>query len=203
MPSIDIGLERVGTAAQLPVESTTMLRRNRLNLPEYLPYLVNRLGAALVLRFTEEALAEHDLSIAMWRVLVALADSGPQRQIDLSGLTSVDVSTMSRLVTRLVKMRLVTRSRSANSNREVTIGLTAGAEKLIERLVPIALGLERDATAGLSAAELQKTKQCLRRMYRNLVEHDRQGVLAGKMNGEPLLLRPRRPRRANESRTSR
>jgi DNA-binding MarR family transcriptional regulator len=180
-----------------------MPRPNRLNLPEYLPYLVNRLGAALVLRFTEEALSQHHLSIAMWRVLVALADSGPQRQIDLSGLTSVDVSTMSRLVTRLVRMRLVTRSRAANSNREVTIGLTAAAEKLLERLVPIARRLERDATAGLSAAEVQATKQCLRRMYRNLVAHDRHGVFTGKMNGERLLVRQRRPRRATESRTSR
>jgi DNA-binding MarR family transcriptional regulator len=172
----------------------------KLNLPEYLPYLVNRLGAALVLRFTEEALAQHDLSIVMWRVLVALADRGPQRQIDLSGLTSVDVSTLSRLVTRLVKMRLVTRARSSNSNREVTVDLTPNAGKLIDRLIPIARRLERDATAGLSAAELQTTKQSLHRMYRNLAGH---GGLSGRLNGEPVLRRRRRTGRAPESRASR
>jgi DNA-binding MarR family transcriptional regulator len=171
----------------------------KLNLPDYLPYLVNRVGAALVLRFTEEALAQHHLTIAMWRVLVALADSGPQRQIDLSGLTSIDASTLSRLVTRLVRARLVTRSRSTNSNREVTVGLTPAAQKLVARLIPIARQLERDATAGLSAADLQTTKHSLRRMYRNLVGHS--GV--SRLNGAPVLRRPRRPSRAGESRISR
>ena len=168
----------------------------KLNLPEYLPYLVNRVGAALVLRFTEEALAQHNLTIAMWRVLVALADRGPQRQIDLSGLTSVDVSTLSRLVTRLMRARLVTRSRSTNSNREVTVGLTPAGAKLVVQLIPIARQLERDATAGLSAAELQTTKESLRRMYRNLVGH-------AQINGAPLLRRSRRRVRAPEDRAAR
>jgi DNA-binding MarR family transcriptional regulator len=180
-----------------------MTRQNKLDLPEYLPYLVNRVGAALVLRFTEEALAKHGLSIAMWRVLVALADRGPQRQIDLSGLTSVDVSTLSRLVSRLVKMRLATRSRSTNSNREVTVGLTREAEKLIGQLIPIARRLERAATAGLSATELQATKQCLRKIYRNLAAHGSDGTAVTRINGEPVLRRQRRPGRAQESRTSR
>src|SRR5262245_2999954 len=166
----------------------------KLNLPDYLPYLVNRVGAALVLRFTEEALARHDLTIAMWRVLVALADRGPQRQIDLSGLTSVDVSTLSRLVTRLVRARLVTRSRSTNSNREVTFGLTPAAGKLIAQLIPIARQLERDATAGLSVAELRTTKETLRRMYGNLAGR-------GRLNGTPVLRR--RSARATESRAAR
>jgi DNA-binding MarR family transcriptional regulator len=143
-------------------------RRTKLHLPEYLPYLVNRVGAALVARFSAEALARHDLSIAMWRTLVALSDSGPQRQIDLSDLTSVDVSTLSRLITRLVQSGLVTRTRSDNSNREVTIALTPKAEKLIDQLIPIARDLEKTALGGLSAAELRTTKAAMRRMYDNL-----------------------------------
>jgi len=143
-------------------------RRTKLHLPEYLPYLVNRVGAALVARFSAEALARHDLSIAMWRTLVALSDSGPQRQIDLSDLTSVDVSTLSRLITRLVQSGLVTRARSDNSNREVTIALTPKAEKLIDQLIPIARDLEKTALGGLSAAELRMTKAAMRRMYENL-----------------------------------
>ncbi len=143
-------------------------RRTKLHLPEYLPYLVNRVGAALVARFSVEALERHDLSIAMWRALVALSDSGPLRQIDLSDLTSVDVSTLSRLITRLVQSGLVTRVRSDNSNREVTIGLTPKGEKLVDQLVPIARDLEKTALAGLSAAELRTAKAALRRMYENL-----------------------------------
>src|ERR1044072_3579578 len=50
------------------VENLTMagrkdVARNKLNLPDYLPYLVNRVGAALVARFTADALEQHDLTI--------------------------------------------------------------------------------------------------------------------------------------------
>lgn len=144
------------------------MARSKLHLSGYLPYLVNRLGSAMVERFSEQALARHDLSIAMWRVLVVLADMGPQRQIDLSALTSVDVSTLSRLVTRLTRRGLVTRARSAESNREVTVALTAKAKALIGELVPVARKLEETATAGLQPGAVSAAKAALRRMYKNL-----------------------------------
>ena len=37
----------------------------------------------------------------MWRVMAALASKGGLRQIDLADLTSIEVSTLSRIVTRL------------------------------------------------------------------------------------------------------
>ena len=46
-------------------------------------------------------------SIDMWRVLAALSNNGEQRQVDLVGMTSIDASTMSRLVSRLVRNGLV------------------------------------------------------------------------------------------------
>ena len=102
-----------------------MSRRSHLNLSEYLPYLINRVGFALVERFSEDALADRGLTIAMWRVLAALSNNGALRQIDLSNLTSIEVSTLSRLVTRLVRMGLVTRTRNSTNSREVAVELTA------------------------------------------------------------------------------
>jgi MarR family transcriptional regulator, organic hydroperoxide resistance regulator len=140
----------------------------KLDLNEYLPYLVNRVGNIVAEQFGEEALAPHRLSIAMWRVMAALASTGGQRQIDLAGLTSIDASTLSRLVTRLVRSGLVTRARSASSNREVDVKLTAKGNALVARLIPIARGFEADAIVGLSQQELAVLKRCLRRMYRNM-----------------------------------
>src|SRR4029077_18119349 len=80
----------------------------QLDLANYLPYLVNRLGAALVARMTARALAAHELNIDMWLVLAVLSYRGAPRQIDLVGMTSIDASTMSRLVTRLVRRGIVT-----------------------------------------------------------------------------------------------
>jgi DNA-binding MarR family transcriptional regulator len=144
-------------------------RREKLNLPDYLPYLVNRLGSALVLRFSQEGLARHDLGIAEWRVLAALSDNGPQRQIDIAAMTSIEVSTLSRLITRLTRTGLVSRARSDRSNREVTVALTGQGEKLLDELIPVAHGLERAAVAGLPPAQLRAAKAALRAMYGNLM----------------------------------
>jgi DNA-binding MarR family transcriptional regulator len=130
--------------------------RRRLELENYLPYLINRVGAALVIRFAQDTLAKHGLSIAMWRVLAALSTSGEQRQIDLAEMTSIDASTLSRLVARLARGR-----------------------GLVERLIPIAERLEQTAIADLSPKDLSTLKLCLRRMYKNLARpRYRRGPLA-------------------------
>jgi len=145
-----------------------MLARNRLELDDYLPYLVNRVGTIIADQFGEEALAEHGLSIAMWRVLAALASDGAQRQIDLAELTSIDASTLSRIVTRLMRVGLVARTRSASSNREVVVKLSSKGSALVARLIPVARRYETDAIAGLSREELLVLKRCLRRVYDNM-----------------------------------
>jgi DNA-binding MarR family transcriptional regulator len=143
--------------------------RNHLDLGNYLPYLINRVGFALVESFTADALTSNGLSIAMWRVLAALSNNGEQRQVDLVTMTSIDASTMSRLVSRLVRMGLVTRSRSATSNREVVVELGPKGRALMARLIPIAKSLERTAAAGLPSKDLAVAKRALGRMYDNLV----------------------------------
>ena len=139
-----------------------------LDLGDYLPYLVNRVGSIIADQFGDEALAAHGLSIAMWRVIAALAGSGSHRQIDLADLTSTDASTLSRLVSRLVRMGLVLRTRAANSNREVAVKLSAKGAALVSRLIPIALAYEQVAIAGLSREETLVLKRCLRRVYGNM-----------------------------------
>jgi len=142
--------------------------RPQLDLGNYLPYLINRVGFALVASFTMDALKPNDLSIDMWRVLAALSNNGGQRQVDLSGMTSIDVSTMSRLISRLVRMGLVTRSRSDRSSREVVVALSPKGRALVQRLIPIAKRLEQIAATGLPAKDLAAAKRALRQMYDNL-----------------------------------
>ena len=145
-----------------------MKDRFKLDLGDYLPYLVNRVGAIIAERFGHEALAANRLSIAMWRVMAVLASKGAQRQIDLAALTSMEASTLSRLVTRLVRLRLVTRERSTRSDREVAVRLSAKGSALVARLIPIARDYEATATSGLSSDEIVVLKHCLRRMYGNM-----------------------------------
>jgi DNA-binding MarR family transcriptional regulator len=142
--------------------------RERLDLTSYLPYLVNRVGVAIVEGFSSERLKEEGLTIYMWRVLAVLANTGEQRQVDLADMTSIDAPTISRVVTRLVQMKLVTRTRSSTSNREVVVDLTAKGAATVRRLIPSALGWEAKATTGMSPKEIAAVKRTLARMYENL-----------------------------------
>jgi MarR family transcriptional regulator, organic hydroperoxide resistance regulator len=142
--------------------------RPNLDLDEYLPYLINRVGSALVVDFGRSTLARHRLSIAMWRVLAALSSDDGQRQIDLAVMTSIDVSTLSRVITRLARMGLVTRTRSATNSREVVVRLTGKSAAALARLIPRAIAAERRAIAGVPAKDLAVVRRSLRRMYENL-----------------------------------
>jgi MarR family transcriptional regulator, organic hydroperoxide resistance regulator len=150
-------------------------RPPKLDLGDYLPYLVNRTGTIIAEQFGVEALAPHHLSIAMWRVMAVLASKDSHRQIDLADLTSIEASTLSRLVTRLMRMGLATRARSASSNREVAVKLSAKGSALVARLIPVARDYESAASAGLSATELAVLKRCLRRAYDNMKTRSQAG----------------------------
>jgi MarR family transcriptional regulator, organic hydroperoxide resistance regulator len=140
----------------------------KLDLDNYLPYLVNRVGTIIAEQFGGEALAPYRLSIAMWRVMAVLASRGGQRQIDLAGLTSIDASTLSRLVTRLMGLGIVSRTRSPSSTREVVVKLTAKGKTQVARLIPLAREYEAAAIAGVRPEELAALKNGLRRMYANM-----------------------------------
>src|SRR5262249_50238353 len=118
--------------------------------------------------FGQNTLARHHLSIAMWRVLAVLANDDGQRQIDVAARTSIDVSTLSRVVTRLVKMGLVTRTRSATHSREVGVRLTRKGAAGAGGVTPQAIAFERTARAGVPAKDLGVVRRSLRRMYQNL-----------------------------------
>ena len=83
-------------------------------------------------------------------------------------MTSIEASTLSRLVTRLTRRGLVSRARSAKSNREVAVSLSPKGKALVARLIPIAKDYESTAIAGLTPEEMTILKRCLRLVYVNM-----------------------------------
>ena len=142
----------------------------KFDLAEYLPYLINRVGMAMIVRFSDDALAHRGVTISMWRVLTVLAHAGPQRQIDVADLSGIDASTLSRIITRLARMGFVTRERSTKSNREVTVRLTPKAQRLVQETLPVADELVRTAVSNMTAREVETLKRLLRRMYASLAD---------------------------------
>ena len=147
-----------------------LAQRPTLHLDGYFPYLVNRVGMALAASFTDGALGRDHLSIATWRVLAALSDNGGQRLVDLGAMTTIDVSTLSRMVTRLARSGLVTRARSRKSDREIVVRLTPKGRAVLARLIPIAQRFEEAAIADIPAEDLAVVRRALHQMHKNMAD---------------------------------
>jgi len=136
-------------------------------LDSYLPYLLNRAGARIAASFSAEV-RPLGASLQMWRVLAALREQDGRRMGDLSETTSIEVSTLTRLVDNMEKKGLVARRRDARDARAVMLHATPAGRRLTLRILPIAERYETVALAGFSAAETGVLKAALRRLYANM-----------------------------------
>ena len=136
------------------------------DLANYLPYLINRAGVRVAAKFTQDVKSEN-VSVQEWRVLAALSAYGPQRMSALADLTSIDRTTLSRLVTRMEEGGLVLRSRAEDDGREVHISLSTKGSATAGHIIPLAQRYEEIALEGLSAEEAAASKDMLKRVYAN------------------------------------
>lgn len=136
-------------------------------LDDYLPYLLNRAGARIASAFAEEV-RPLGATLQMWRVLAALRERDGQRMSDLADTTSIDVSTLTRLVDGMEKKGLVARRRPARDARVVTLHVTAAGRRLTSRILPTADRYERVALAGFDQREAATLKAALRQLYANM-----------------------------------
>ena len=117
---------------------------------------------SLVIQLVSRDLAQHALTVPMWRVLAVPNQHGEQRLIDLADMTSVDVSTLSRIVSGMHKRKLVERRVGEASHREVVISMLPAGKKLLDWATPIAADWESDITADVPDADLGVTKRTSR-----------------------------------------
>ena len=136
-------------------------------LVSYLPYLLNRAGARIATAFGEEV-RPLGASLQIWRVLAALRERDGRRMGDLSETTSIEVSTLTRLVDNMEKGGLVERRRDAGDARAVALYVTAAGRRLTRRILPIAERYETVALKGFSAREAATLKKALQRLYDNM-----------------------------------
>jgi DNA-binding MarR family transcriptional regulator len=87
---------------------------------------------------------------------------------DLSETTSIEVSTLTRLVDGMESRGLVARRRDPADARVVALFATAAGKRLTRRLLPIAERYERVALKGFAPDEIESLKATLRRLYANM-----------------------------------
>jgi len=136
-------------------------------LDSYLPYLLNRAGARIAASFSDKV-RPLGATLQMWRVLAALREQDGRRMGDLSATTSIEVSTLTRLVDNMEKKGLVARRRDPQDARAIVLHATPAGRRLTQRIVPIAERYETVALAGFNAAETEILKAALRRLYVNM-----------------------------------
>jgi len=141
-------------------------------LASYLPYLLNRAGARIAAAFGEE-MRPLGASLQIWRVLAALRESDGRRMGDLSKTTSIEVSTLTRLVDSMQKNGLVVRRRDAADARAVVLHVTPAGRHLTQRILPVAERYESVALEGFTARGSEVLKKALRRLYDNIEELER------------------------------
>jgi DNA-binding MarR family transcriptional regulator len=131
------------------------------------PYIVRRLGLRIGELF-DRAVSGFGVDVSMYRVMAALAEEDRQQLGRLSDVTTIEMSTLSRLVGAMVAKGLLTRRRPRGNGRIVEISLSAKGRRLALQLMPIAAHFEAVAIGGLGAAEIGRLKAQLEAAYRNL-----------------------------------
>ncbi len=139
------------------------------DLERYLPYHLNRTGVALATAFTKE-LKHFDLTLPMWRVLAVLWHHGELKVNDIADDTTIEQSTLSRLLVTMDDRGLVTRERSKLDARTVVVDLTPKGRKVTKALIPWAMKFEGTALKGFSDDEVDTLFRMLTRIFENSAE---------------------------------
>ncbi len=137
------------------------------SLENALPYLLNRAGVRIGDTFSKE-LEKFDITLPMWRVLASLLHEDGQRMTQLAEHTSIEISTLSRLVAGLEKKGFVKRKPAEDDRRSVSAQLTRTGRNLAVQIAPLADLYERIALASISSEDAMLLKRLLRQIYTNI-----------------------------------
>jgi DNA-binding MarR family transcriptional regulator len=158
------------------------------------PYLLNRVGVRMGELFSRR-IAPYDVTLPMYRVMAALWENGDQRLSDLATVTTIEISTLSRLIGDMKRRGLVSRSRLEDNGRTVAINLTAKGKLLLEELMPIAVHFEEVAVSNYSETEISHLRIVFREIYQSL------GSIEPEIEATKVAAKPKRKLPPNRTRS--
>ena len=106
----------------------------------------------------------------MWLVLGVLWQVRELKVTDLIADTTIEQSTLSRLLVAMEKRGLLARRRAGADGRAVLVSLTPAGRKLTKILIPLALRNERVALRGFSPEEVEQLYGMLNRVFENAAD---------------------------------
>lgn len=113
-----------------------------------------------------------DLDRPGFTVLAALATTGPTRISDLAETCAVDVSTMSRQVSRLACDGLIEQQPDPTDRRAVLVGLSDEGDEVARRLLRTRSALIAEVVADWSMEDQATFAELLNRFVKDLEQYD-------------------------------
>lgn len=137
------------------------------DLQQSIPYLIARAGIRTSQAFSNE-IKQFGLTLNEWRVGATLRQQPDQRLSQVAEHTSIDASTLSRLVDAMAQRGLIVREKSREDARAMALRLSAKGEAVIDKVIPLAQLYERVTLAGIPPEQVQQLRDVLTRIFANL-----------------------------------
>ena len=119
-------------------------------------------------RALQVRLARHGISFGHWAFLRILWETDGLTQSELSQQAGVMEPTTFAALRAMEKLGYVSRKKAPDNKKNIFIHLTREGRALKEKLVPLALDVNRIAIKGAAAADISVTRNILLRMIGNL-----------------------------------
>ncbi|MCY1126503.1 MarR family winged helix-turn-helix transcriptional regulator [Frigidibacter sp. RF13] len=116
-----------------------MRRPPKFNLNEFLPYRLTVAAERLSVDFSRNYAKTFGLTIAEWRVLVHLTQTGEISVRDVEKRVGLEKSKVSRAASRLETAGYLTKSVNMDDRRLVKLALTEKGWELMADLIPVAI----------------------------------------------------------------
>ncbi|MBK1634184.1 MarR family winged helix-turn-helix transcriptional regulator [Rhodovulum adriaticum] len=119
------------------------------DLDGFLPYRLCVAANHVGREFAERFRAAFSISLAEWRVLAHLSQTGPVSVREIHAAVDMDKSKISRAAARLEAAGHITKQENPRDRRLVELTLTTEGRALVDRLIPVAQSFQDELTARL------------------------------------------------------
>jgi DNA-binding MarR family transcriptional regulator len=145
---------------------------NPFDLERFLPFRLSVLGNRVTRAVARAYGPRFQMSAPEWRTLAVLGRYGAMSAQDVGVHTAMDKVRVSRAVTRLAGRRCITRRTDSRDRRRAILDLTEEGRAVYDDIVPVALAVEAQLVADLSAAERAALDAAIRKLeVRALPQH--------------------------------
>jgi DNA-binding MarR family transcriptional regulator len=116
------------------------------------------------------ALKSSGMDLLSWRALMTVNEESPSSVSEIAERSVTRLSTMTRVVQRLEKKKMVTLSRRASDARVTEVRLTPRGSQALESVRGTASQIYNQAVGRLSAAQIETLNGLMRQIFVNLPE---------------------------------